>query len=147
MLGLPWALSFITGNRSWIRFSMPLSKGQGNMKLQKADSPLCHIRVSPEGSAAMVVLMLFIPPAFSRGDELSAPLVTALTVALPLSHRRFGQVAPDGCWQQRRSCRLSRGKVGGCIAALGLVTGFVVLVPHSHHPQPWAHAHTGTVRV
>lgn len=54
VLYLLWTFSIITGSRSWIRFFLPLSKGQGNMKLQKSNSSLCHICVSPEGKMAMV---------------------------------------------------------------------------------------------
>lgn len=58
-----WTFSIITGSRSWICFFLPLSKGQGNMKLQKSNSSPCHFCVSPEGNMAMVFLML--PPPSS----------------------------------------------------------------------------------
>lgn len=57
-----WTFSIVAGSRSWICFFLPLLKGQGNMKPQKANSSLCHISVSPQGNIAVVFLMLFFPP-------------------------------------------------------------------------------------
>lgn len=79
VLHLLWTFSIVAGSRSWIYFFLPLLKGQGNMKPQKANSSLCHISVSPQGNIAMVFLMLFFSSRLFNPQSL-AQLVTAHTV-------------------------------------------------------------------
>ena len=85
-LSLHCSFSIVTGSSSWIRFFILLSKGQGNMKLQKPNSSLHRICVNPEGNMAMVILMLFFSFCLFNTKSFAHLLMGHTAVHLLFSH-------------------------------------------------------------
>lgn len=134
VLHLLWTFSIVTGSRSWICFFLSLLKGQGNMKPQKANSPVSHF-CEPTGQHSSSIFNAFSsPPDFSihspwhnwwqltQKEWCKSKCVTKLL----LMNIGASEGVQHMCDEQ-----------GEDIMRLGLITGFLVL--HGCNPQYSAH--------